>query len=166
MEKAFGALSFTPIIRISSSTSPACIPSMKRRRQKACSFFFMPGWIEGFPARSIQKLTRLPRFTRRFRNSASFCRPSLEEKKGVTARHLLGRDPYLDTSFVLREICPWDIPGRFLTEHPARERLLFASDSPWTDRGGRAPVPPAITLSDRRGQGESLFLKRGGAVWD
>ena len=49
-----------------------------------------------------------------------------------TAVHLLGRNLYLDTSFVLRKI-PGTFRERFLKEHPA-ERLLFASDSPWTDQ--------------------------------
>ena len=56
-----------------------------------------------------------------------------EECYEDTARHLLGRDLYLDTSFVLRKM-PGTFRERFLTEHPA-ERLLFASDSPWTDQG-------------------------------
>ncbi len=55
-----------------------------------------------------------------------------EEAYEETIRHLLGRDVYLDTSFVLRKV-----PGRFLERlfkgHPA-ERVLFASDSPWTDQ--------------------------------
>ncbi len=49
-----------------------------------------------------------------------------------TARHLLGRDLYMDTSFVLRKM-PRIFLERFLKEHPA-ERVLFASDSPWTDQ--------------------------------
>ncbi len=50
-----------------------------------------------------------------------------------TVTYLLGRDLYLDTSFVLRKV-PGAFLERVLTEHPA-ERLLFASDSPWTDQG-------------------------------
>ena len=50
-----------------------------------------------------------------------------------TAEHLLGQNVYLDTSFVLRKM-PEIFRERFLKEHPA-ERLIFASDSPWTDQG-------------------------------
>lgn len=56
-----------------------------------------------------------------------------EEAYEDTAAHLLGRDLYLDTSFVLRKM-PGMFRERFLKEHPP-ERLLFASDSPWTDQG-------------------------------
>ncbi len=55
-----------------------------------------------------------------------------EEVYEDTALHLLGRNLYLDTSFVLRKM-PETFRERFLKEHPA-ERLLFASDSPWTDQ--------------------------------
>lgn len=56
-----------------------------------------------------------------------------EEAYEETTLHLLGQDLYLDTSFVLRKM-PGTFRERFLREHPA-ERLLFASDSPWTDQG-------------------------------
>lgn len=56
-----------------------------------------------------------------------------EDAYEETAVHLLGQDVYLDTSFVLRKM-PAAFRERFLTEHPV-ERLLFASDSPWTDQG-------------------------------
>ena len=55
-----------------------------------------------------------------------------EEAWEETAEHLLGQDLYLDTSFVLRKI-PGKFLERFLKEHPV-ERLLFATDSPWTDQ--------------------------------
>lgn len=56
-----------------------------------------------------------------------------EEAWEETTEYLLGQDIYLDTSFVLRKI-PATFRERFLREHPT-ERLLFASDSPWTDQG-------------------------------
>lgn len=46
---------------------------------------------------------------------------------------LLGRDIYLDTSFVLRKM-PLNILERFLNRHPI-ERFLFGTDSPWVDQG-------------------------------
>jgi predicted TIM-barrel fold metal-dependent hydrolase len=49
-----------------------------------------------------------------------------------TERHLLGRDIFLDTSFVLR-VMPPHVLERFVKKHPA-ERILFGSDSPWTDQ--------------------------------
>ena len=49
-----------------------------------------------------------------------------------TETYLLGRDIFMDTSFVLR-VMPPDVLERFLKKHPA-ERILFGSDSPWTDQ--------------------------------
>ena len=49
-----------------------------------------------------------------------------------TERYLLGRDIFMDTSFVLK-VMPPDLLQRFLRKHPA-ERVLFGSDSPWTDQ--------------------------------
>ncbi|MEW6665709.1 MAG: amidohydrolase family protein [Thermodesulfobacteriota bacterium] len=48
-------------------------------------------------------------------------------------RHLLGKDIYLDTSFVLRRM-PLPTVERFFLKHPL-DRFLFGSDSPWTDQG-------------------------------
>ena len=56
-----------------------------------------------------------------------------EEAYEETALHLLGKDLYFDTSFVLRKM-PATYCERFFKEHPA-DRLVFASDSPWTDQG-------------------------------
>lgn len=55
-----------------------------------------------------------------------------EEAYEESTRYLLGRNIYLDTSFVLRKM-PGEYRERFLKEHPA-DRLIFASDSPWTDQ--------------------------------
>ena len=49
-----------------------------------------------------------------------------------TERHLLGRELFMDTSFVLRVMPPRTLE-RFMKSHPA-ERILFGSDSPWTDQ--------------------------------
>jgi hypothetical protein len=49
-----------------------------------------------------------------------------------TETHLLGSDIYMDTSFVLR-VMPPDLLRRFIKKHPV-ERILFGSDSPWTDQ--------------------------------
>jgi predicted TIM-barrel fold metal-dependent hydrolase len=48
-------------------------------------------------------------------------------------RYLLGRDIYLDTSFVLRKM-PAPLLKRFFARHPI-ERFLFGTDSPWLDQG-------------------------------
>lgn len=56
-----------------------------------------------------------------------------EDAYEESAVHLLGQDIYLDTSFVLRKM-PGTFRERFLKGH-APERLVFASDSPWTDQG-------------------------------
>jgi uncharacterized protein len=73
-----------------------------------------------------------------------------EEAYEETAVHLLGRNLYLDTSFVLRKM-PGTFRERFLKEHPA-ERLVFASDSPWTDQGEELQFLlqlPYLTESDK-----------------
>lgn len=51
-----------------------------------------------------------------------------------TEEHLLGRDIYLDTSFVLKEM-PRSMIRSFLDKHPV-ERFLFGSDAPWADQRG------------------------------
>jgi predicted TIM-barrel fold metal-dependent hydrolase len=56
-----------------------------------------------------------------------------EDNYDDTERILLGRDIYLDTSFVLR-VMPVSILKRFIRRHSA-ERILFGSDSPWKDQG-------------------------------
>ncbi len=73
-----------------------------------------------------------------------------EEAHEETAVHLLGRNIYLDTSFVLRKI-PATFLERFLKEHPA-ERLIFASDSPYTNQGEELQFLlqlPFLTESDK-----------------
>ena len=73
-----------------------------------------------------------------------------EEAYEETAVHLLGRNLYLDTAFVLRKM-PGTFLERFLKEHPT-ERLLFASDSPWTDQGEELQFLlqlPFLTESDK-----------------
>lgn len=49
-----------------------------------------------------------------------------------TEEHLLGKDIYLDTSFVLRRMSV-SLIRRFMERHPP-ERFLFGTDSPWTDQ--------------------------------
>ncbi|MCX7966176.1 MAG: amidohydrolase family protein, partial [Syntrophorhabdaceae bacterium] len=49
-----------------------------------------------------------------------------------TLKYLVGQDIYMDTSFVLQK-APRPFLERIFKEHPA-ERILFASDSPWTDQ--------------------------------
>ncbi|SEM50841.1 hypothetical protein SAMN04489760_1192 [Syntrophus gentianae] len=73
-----------------------------------------------------------------------------EEAYEEAAEHLLGRDLYMDTSFVLRKM-PRKFLERFLKEHPS-DRLLFASDSPWTDQGEELQFLlqlPFLTESDK-----------------
>jgi predicted TIM-barrel fold metal-dependent hydrolase len=55
-----------------------------------------------------------------------------EEIYDRTEKCLLGRDIYLDTSFVLRKM-PIKILERFLNRHPI-ERFLFGTDNPWVDQ--------------------------------
>lgn len=49
-----------------------------------------------------------------------------------TIRYILGKNIYMDTSFLLRK-APYTFLERVFKEHPI-ERIMFASDSPWTDQ--------------------------------
>ena len=73
-----------------------------------------------------------------------------EDAYEETALHLLGKNIYMDTSFVMRKM-PGAFLEHFLKEHPV-ERLLFASDSPWTDQGEELRFLlqlPFLTESDK-----------------
>ena len=72
------------------------------------------------------------------------------------------QDIYLDTSFVLRQM-HGAFRERFLKEHPP-ERLLFASDSPWTDQGEELRFLlelPYLTDSDKE---KICFLNAAGLL--
>lgn len=49
-----------------------------------------------------------------------------------TRKHLLGKPVYVDLSFFLNSV-PEEIGREFLLAHPA-DKLLFGTDSPWTDQ--------------------------------
>ncbi len=51
-----------------------------------------------------------------------------------TERYLLGKEIYMDTSFVIQEM-PLSLIRRFMERHPV-ERFLFGSDTPWGDQTG------------------------------
>ena len=55
-----------------------------------------------------------------------------EDNYDETEKHLLGKDIYLDTSFILRKM-PVNTLERFTQKHPI-DRILFGSDSPWIDQ--------------------------------
>jgi len=94
----------------------------------------MPGWIVGFPHPVHATPKRLAAVHKAVPGLCIIAAHlGGEDAYEETAAHLLGRDLYLDTSFVLRKM-PGTFLERFLKEHPA-ERVLFASDSPWTDQG-------------------------------
>lgn len=52
-----------------------------------------------------------------------------EDMYEETEQYLLGKDVYLDTSFVLRKM-PQSVFRRFVQKHPI-ERFLYGSDTPW-----------------------------------
>jgi len=55
-----------------------------------------------------------------------------EEIYDRTEKCVLGKDIYLDTSFILRKM-PLNTLERFVNRHPI-ERFLFGTDSPWVDQ--------------------------------
>lgn len=61
-------------------------------------------------------------------------------------RHLVGKDIYFDTSYTVGHIDP-GLMREILRSHPP-ERLLFGSDSPWTDQSDSLNEIRAISLSD------------------
>ena len=56
-----------------------------------------------------------------------------EELYEETEQYLLGRDIFLDTSFVLQKM-PVEVLQRMVRKHSA-ERILFGTDSPWSHQG-------------------------------
>jgi predicted TIM-barrel fold metal-dependent hydrolase len=61
-------------------------------------------------------------------------------------RHLVGKDVYFDTSYTIGHIDPGLIMD-ILRSHPPG-RLLFGSDSPWTDQGETLAAIRALDLGD------------------
>ncbi len=61
-------------------------------------------------------------------------------------RHLVGKDVYFDTSYTIGHIDP-GLMGEILRSHPP-ERLLFGSDSPWTDQRESLDAIRALSLGD------------------
>ena len=61
-------------------------------------------------------------------------------------RHLVGKDIYFDTSYTVGHIDP-GLMREILRSHPP-ERLLFGSDSPWTDQGESVDEIRALNLGD------------------
>jgi predicted TIM-barrel fold metal-dependent hydrolase len=61
-------------------------------------------------------------------------------------RHLVGKDVYFDTSYTIGHIDP-GLMGEILRSHPP-ERLLFGSDSPWTDQRESLDAIRALNLGD------------------
>ena len=55
-----------------------------------------------------------------------------EDNYNETETYLLGKNIYLDTSFVLR-LMPKDTFKRFVRKHSV-DRIIFGSDSPWKDQ--------------------------------
>ena len=77
------------------------------------------------------------------------------EQFGEVLQTLCGEDVYLDTSFVLRYVTP-ALFGRILERH-GDDRILFASDSPWSSIASDAKILRSFSLG--KDTEEKLFYK-------
>jgi uncharacterized protein len=69
--------------------------------------------------------------------------------------HLVGRDIYLETSFT-PYWCPPDLMGKIIAHH-SPHRILFGTDSPWTDQAAELAAFRKLPLSD---EGFELALSK------
>ena len=70
-------------------------------------------------------------------------------------KHLVGTDIYMDTSFGA-ELLGIERTRNILMNHPS-DRLLFGTDSPWTDQGRAVELIESMDLPSER---ERLLLRR------
>ena len=61
-----------------------------------------------------------------------------QEQWVETAEYLVGKNVYMDTSMATK-YCPKDLFEYIVTRHGA-DRILFASDSPWSDTAEAADM--------------------------
>jgi predicted TIM-barrel fold metal-dependent hydrolase len=61
-------------------------------------------------------------------------------------RYLVGRDLYFDTSYSLADLGPERMAA--LMRMHGIDRVLFATDSPWTDQASELAAIRALSLSD------------------
>ena len=73
---------------------------------------------------------------------------------------LCGKDLYLDTAYVLRDIGK-DTFLRMLDKH-GKDRILFATDSPWSDIGGDVDIIKSFELDARTEQ--KIFFENACAL--
>ena len=66
---------------------------------------------------------------------------------------LLGSDVYFDTSYVLRETSP-ETFKRFIERH-GTDRVLFGSDSPWSDMAHDVDILKSFSL--KKDDEEKIF---------
>ena len=105
---------------------------MKRRRPKKCLFSSMRVLIAVLSLPGVQCPKRLQVFAEIFLNFAVVAaHMGGEDNYDETETFLLGKDIYLDTAFILRQM-PVHILERFTRKH-SMDRILFGSDSPWGD---------------------------------
>lgn len=94
---------------------------------------FHAGLDRGLPPPVHATPERLLKVHRQFPDMIMVCaHMGGEDNYEQTESHLLGEDIYLDTAFVLRIMHPETLK-RFTRKHPI-DRILFGSDSPFTDQ--------------------------------
>jgi predicted TIM-barrel fold metal-dependent hydrolase len=61
-------------------------------------------------------------------------------------RYLVGRDLYFDTSYSLRDLGPERMTA--LIKAHSTDKILFGTDSPWTDQSAEVAAIRALPLAD------------------
>lgn len=113
---------------------PSLSPFYERAAEEGLVILFHAGHDIGFPDSDRSAPHRIGRV------GASFPRLRLIASHlggfrqwDEVGRELVGTEVYLDTSYIFGHI-DHDVLGRIIGGHPP-DRILFGSDSPWTDQG-------------------------------
>ena len=111
----------------------AIYPLYEAAQAEEMAILFHMGFDPGLPSPVHSTPTRMARVLKDFPRlpiiAAHLGGDGMHEE---TERYLLGKDIYLDTSFVLQKM-PMAIVERIFAKHPV-ERFLFGTDSPWTNQ--------------------------------
>lgn len=92
------------------------------------------------PALAKELIRRVPH------NKLVLAHYGANERFGEVLDTLCDEDVYFDTAYILRFISP-ELFGKILSRHGA-ERILFASDSPWSSIAGDADILRSFSLGE------------------
>lgn len=144
-DAGFPGLKFHPYYQRFAVDDPRLFPLYERMAARRLFAIFHSGYDIGFPFDPISSPARLARVLDAF--------PTLRVVAShlggwqdwlEVARHLVGRDVYLETSYSLSELSPADARRILLAHRP--DRLLFGTDSPWRSPAGELRLWRALSL--------------------